>query len=97
MARQRPEGHGRTAPPTPRWGAALEIREAHTSKLPVLAQLLARGMRDDPMHCTVFGADAGHRYECLRRFFGALLPLMGWPTSQVSRWEPALCRSHPLT
>jgi GNAT superfamily N-acetyltransferase len=66
-------------------GGTLEIREAHTSELPAAAQLLARGMRDDPMHWTVFGADAGHRFDCLRRFFGALLPLMGWPP--LSAWD----------
>jgi GNAT superfamily N-acetyltransferase len=42
-------------------------------------------MRDDPMHCAVFGADAAHRLDCLRRFFGALLPLMGRPP--LAAWD----------
>jgi ribosomal protein S18 acetylase RimI-like enzyme len=54
----------------------LEVREATRAELPAAAQLLARGMRDDPMHRAVFGAYVGHRLDRLRRFFAGLLPLM---------------------
>jgi GNAT superfamily N-acetyltransferase len=42
-------------------------------------------MRDDPMHRAVFGPDAAHRLDRLRRFFGALLPLMGQPP--LAAWD----------
>jgi GNAT superfamily N-acetyltransferase len=55
----------------------VEVREAHGAELPAAARLLARGMRDDPMHRAVFGPDPGHRLDRLQRLFAALLPLMG--------------------
>jgi len=63
----------------------IELRELHAAELPAAAELLARGMRDDPMHCTVFGPAAGHRLDRLRRFFAALLPRMG--QTPLSAWE----------
>jgi GNAT superfamily N-acetyltransferase len=63
----------------------LAIRELHAAELPPAVQLLARGMRDDPMHCTVFGSDVARRLDRLGRFFGALLPLMGHPP--LSAWD----------
>ena len=55
----------------------IDLREASHAELPAAAQLLARGMCDDPMHCTVFGANAAHRRVRLHHLFAALLPLMG--------------------
>jgi GNAT superfamily N-acetyltransferase len=55
----------------------IDLREASDAELPAAARLLARGMCDDPMHCTVFGADADHRRLSLYRLFAALLPQMG--------------------
>lgn len=63
----------------------VDIRELHPSELPAAAQLLARGMRDDPMHQAVFGTDADHRYDRLHRFFDALLPVMG--EVPLSAWD----------
>ena len=57
----------------------IDLREASHPELPAAAYLLARGMCDDPMHRTVFGADADHRRLRLLRLFAALLPLMGRP------------------
>ncbi len=61
------------------------VRDLLPAELSAAAQLLARGMRDDPMHCAVFGPDAAHRQERLGRFFGALLPIMGYPA--LSAWD----------
>jgi hypothetical protein len=55
----------------------IDLREACHAELPAAAQLLARGMCDDPMYCRVFGIDADHRRVRLCRLFAALLPLMG--------------------
>jgi ribosomal protein S18 acetylase RimI-like enzyme len=57
----------------------IDLREASPTELPAAAQLLARGMRDDPMHCTVFGTNADHRQVRLHHLFAALLPLMRRP------------------
>jgi ribosomal protein S18 acetylase RimI-like enzyme len=55
----------------------IHVREANYTELPAAAQLLSRGMCDDPMHCTVFGVNAEYRRKRLHRLFKALLPLMG--------------------
>jgi ribosomal protein S18 acetylase RimI-like enzyme len=55
----------------------IDLREACHAELPAAAQLLARGMCDDPMHCTVFRTDADRRRVRLHHLFAALLPLMG--------------------
>jgi GNAT superfamily N-acetyltransferase len=61
------------------------VRDLLRTELSAAAQLLARGMRDDPMHCVVFGPDPAHRQERLGRFFGGLLPALGYPA--LSAWE----------
>jgi ribosomal protein S18 acetylase RimI-like enzyme len=62
-----------------------EIRDLHASHYAIAASLLARAMRDDPMHEAVFGAQANRRFSQLDRFFSALLPLMG--SAPLSAWE----------
>lgn len=81
----------------------LEVQEARAVDLPAAAQLLARGMRDDPMHRAVFGPDPEHRRDRLGRFFAALLPLMGQPplvawdagrlVGVLGRFAPGTCRT----
>jgi GNAT superfamily N-acetyltransferase len=81
----------------------LEIREAHAAELAAAAQLLARGMRDDPMHLAVFGVDADRRLGRLRQFFAALLPrmrrppLLAWDTGLLvgvlGQFPPGTCRT----
>ena len=81
----------------------LELREANAAELPAAARLLARGMRDDPMHRAVFGPDAGRRLDRLGRFFAALLPLMRRPplvaceagrlVGVLGRFPPGTCRT----
>src|SRR5262249_114136 len=62
-----------------------EIRELHRSQFHAAANLLARAMRDDPMHVAVFGPRALHRLGQLDRFFCALLPVMD--QAPLSAWE----------
>jgi GNAT superfamily N-acetyltransferase len=62
-----------------------EIRELHDAQVPAAVELLARGMRDDPMHETVFGQDANHRLGRLACFFAALLPQLG--QAPLAAWE----------
>jgi GNAT superfamily N-acetyltransferase len=62
-----------------------EIRDLHDEQVPAAVELLARGMRDDPMHETVFGPDANHRHGRLACFFAALLPQFG--QAPLAAWE----------
>jgi predicted N-acetyltransferase YhbS len=62
-----------------------EIRTLHSAEVPAAAQLLARAMRDDPMHKTVFGPDAHHRLGRLTCFFSLLLPQMS--EAPLAAWE----------
>jgi GNAT superfamily N-acetyltransferase len=50
-----------------------EIRELHHDELTVAAELLARGMRDNPLHQRAFGTDADRRERALARFFTPVL------------------------
>lgn len=63
----------------------MELRELSCPELPMAAQMLARGMCDDPMHRTVFGPSSIRRLERLRRFFTSLLPRMG--KAPLSAWD----------
>lgn len=81
----------------------LKIRELRPAELRPAAQLLARGMRDDPMHCVVFGNDADHRLDRLQSFFSTLLPMMiqaplsAWDAGRLvgvfGQFPPGTCRT----
>jgi GNAT superfamily N-acetyltransferase len=49
------------------------IRRLKTAELSTAAEILARGMRDNPLHIRVFGSDAEHRSRALARFFEPVL------------------------
>ena len=49
------------------------IRELTSAELSAAAQLLARGMRDNPLHIQAFGPQAEHRRRALARFFEPVL------------------------
>ncbi len=49
------------------------IRELRVNEIGTAAAVLSRGMRDNPLHERVFGADPDHREAALRRLFTALL------------------------
>ena len=54
-------------------GPPLAIRVLGPDKLGAATALLAEGMRDNPLHVTVFGADAERRQRRLHRFLGLLV------------------------
>jgi GNAT superfamily N-acetyltransferase len=49
------------------------VRELRSEELGVAAAVLGRGMRDNPLHQQVFGADPAHRESALRRLFTVVL------------------------
>ena len=49
------------------------IRELRGGEIGAAAAVLSRGMRDNPIHERVFGADPDHREAALRRLFTSLL------------------------
>jgi hypothetical protein len=51
------------------------------------AGVLARGMRDNPIHIAAFGDDPLRRMRALERIFGSLLPLMKQPPLSARRGE----------
>jgi ribosomal protein S18 acetylase RimI-like enzyme len=57
----------------------LEIRDACPHELSVAAAVLSRGMRDNPLHLSVFGLDPGEREKKLENFFHILLVWMPHP------------------
>jgi ribosomal protein S18 acetylase RimI-like enzyme len=53
--------------------SAPEIRELARTELTLAAELLSRGMRDNPVHISALGADAEHRCAALASMFEPLL------------------------
>ena len=53
--------------------APLEIRELTPPEMTGAAEVLGRGMRDNPLHVEAFGADPARREVALTKLFGALL------------------------
>ena len=51
----------------------LETRPVARSEMKGAASILARGMRDNPLHVRAFGEDPHHRGAALSRMFEALL------------------------
>jgi ribosomal protein S18 acetylase RimI-like enzyme len=52
------------------------IRELRDDEIQSATGLIARGMRDNPLHIHAFGRDAGARVERLRRMFDVALPIL---------------------
>ena len=57
----------------------IEIREVRHHEMPVAAAVLSRGMRDNPLHLSVFGPAPEERQRKLEHFFRILL---GWMPHQ---------------
>lgn len=53
----------------------IQIRDARLNEIPVAAAILSRGMRDNPLHVSVFGPEPEDRQRKLENFFRILL---GW-------------------
>lgn len=54
----------------------VEIRELRRDELPAAVGVVARGMRDNPMHVAVLGNDPARRLRRLTAMFRAYLPVM---------------------
>jgi ribosomal protein S18 acetylase RimI-like enzyme len=55
----------------------LEIGALEAGDLNDALGVLARGMRDNPVHVAALGDDPGRREKKIRRMFSAVLPVMG--------------------
>jgi GNAT superfamily N-acetyltransferase len=53
--------------------ASIAIRDLAPDELGAAAELLGRGMRDNPLHIAVFGPDPARREAALTRFFRPVL------------------------
>ena len=51
--------------------APMKIRELQPSEISEAANLLSRGMSDNPINVAAFGSDASRRQAALARFFRA--------------------------
>ena len=60
-------------------GVDIEIRDACPHELAVVATVLSRAMRDNPLHLSVFGPEQHERERKLKSFFGILLSWMPHP------------------
>jgi hypothetical protein len=58
----------------------VEVAELHASEVPAAIGVLARGMRDNPLHVAVFGFDPERRRRRLERFFRAFFRVIGAQT-----------------
>ncbi len=64
----------------------LEIGALDATEIEEALGVVARGMRDNPMHVAAFGADPERRLRSLRRFFGGAAKVLGWgPNMLVAR------------
>ena len=52
---------------------AVEVRELGAGHLDAAAKVVARGMRDNPLHLRTFGGDDERRERVLARFFRPVL------------------------
>jgi GNAT superfamily N-acetyltransferase len=55
---------------------AVEVRDLRRDEFPVAVAVLARGMRDNPLHVAAFGTNPERRGRLLEGQFGALFELM---------------------
>lgn len=86
----------------------LEIRELSRQEIRLAAGILARGMRDNPIHVKAFGADPQQRERRLTRFFAKVVPLIQAKGTVLGAYgdsiliailgmvPPGLCRPTPV-
>ena len=55
---------------------SITLRELHEADLPSAVGIVARGMRDNPLHIAALGNDANQRINRLTGMFGVALPLI---------------------
>jgi ribosomal protein S18 acetylase RimI-like enzyme len=66
------------------WLDGLEIGALGLADAEAALGVLARGMRDNPVHVAVFGDDPERRQERLRRVFEGAFDAMGWQTNMLA-------------
>ncbi|WP_368841828.1 GNAT family N-acetyltransferase [Kocuria sp. CPCC 205235] len=59
--------------PDPRESHGIKIVELKRAEFPAVVELVARGMRDNPLHVAAYGTDPARRLACHARLIGALL------------------------
>ncbi len=67
----------------------LAIGAFHPSELTQVVGVIARGMRDNPVHIAAFGDDPTRRVRRISRLFNLVLPTVG--TSRPLRSRPSRC------
>ncbi len=66
----------------------IEIRDALPHEVPVAAAVLSRGMRDNPLHLSVFGPEPEERQRKLEQFFSHPLGVDApRPLGRHSAWD----------
>lgn len=66
----------------------LEIGTLDASETAEALDVLSRGMRDNPVHVAVFGADPETRRRKLHRLFGTAMTGMGWERHMLVALRP---------
>ena len=58
-------------------GSTVEVRDLRRSEIDAAVALLARGMRDNPLHVAAYGADPERRRRSIERTFSTLFRVFG--------------------
>jgi ribosomal protein S18 acetylase RimI-like enzyme len=58
-------------------GSTVEVRDLRRSEIDAAVGLLARGMRDNPLHVAAYGADPERRRRSIERTFSTLFRVFG--------------------
>ena len=74
----------------PGWIADVTVGAVEPAEYTSAAALLARGMRDNPLHVAAFGDDPGRREQRLWRFFDAMLSVLRPPLLGARRADGTL-------
>lgn len=74
----------------------LEIRDVRPHELSVAAAVLSRGMRDNPLHLSLFGPEPEERERKLEHFFRILLAWCRTLTAAFPQWDVRLHSARPL-
>lgn len=57
-------------------GNGIDVRDLRRDELPEAVDVIARGMRDNPLHVAAYGTDPQRRLRCHRRLVGALFDVV---------------------
>lgn len=68
--------------------AGIELGPVDASEVDEVIGVLTRGMRDNPLHVAVFGADPDVRLQRLTRLFRPAMVAMGWERHMLAARGP---------